>query len=472
MGSARTRKHKQADEMRRVRLFVSLWLVSGALLPARVGLPQQADDVVVSLESYEGPARVVGQAIERHKLQVAVDPKSESRELLIRVKLPNTGRDAWPAADVEVRNARGQAILVRRSGIEWHKLLIPVPALRSTYIVQAVGSPLGSPRSTKEKERQFSDQATGLSVSLARWYDGRQAALSLRFDDSHPTHLTKAIPILREYGFRGTFMINPGPAEPGSRRRSDFEMHRAEWEAVARSGAHEFANHTAHHRGATSDDDMDAEIGDAARAIWRLTPGRSKLMALNLGGGTQWTTSRTLRHYLDKYHHFDASGGSLGMDDTYGNRVNAFREHVERHLESRGWCRAHYHYIGEGMSSSEANFRAALDVVKEHEASLWIAGLADIYKYQVESNTASLSLVESTDHRLVFRLSCQTDPELYDQPLTMEVTVPKSWPPARIGVRNSQDEAIGVRGTNSTVQEVLRFDVAPRTACYIIELNR
>jgi peptidoglycan/xylan/chitin deacetylase (PgdA/CDA1 family) len=142
-------------------------------------------------------------------------------------------------------------------------------------------------------------------VSLARWYDARQAALSLRFDDSHPTHLTKAIPILREYGFRGTFMINPGADEPGSRRRSSFQIHRAAWEAAAKSGDSEFANHSAHHRGATGDDDMDAEIGAAARAIWKLTPGQSRLTALNLGGGTQWTTSRTLRYYLDKYHHLD-----------------------------------------------------------------------------------------------------------------------------------------------------------------------
>lgn len=472
MGRARIRKHKKADAMRGVKLFVSLWFVSGTLLPARAGFAQPADDVVVRLESYEGPARVVAQAIERHTLRVDVDPRSETGELLICVELPKTGRDAWPAADVEVRDARGQAILVRRSGIEWHKLLIPVPALRSTYIVQAAASPVGSLRPTTDGERQLADQATGLSVSLARWYDGRQAALSLRFDDSHPTHLTKVIPILREYGFRGTFMINPGPAEPGSRRRSNFQMQLAEWEAVAKSGVHELANHTAHHRGATGDDDMEAEIGDAARAIWALTPGRSKLTALNLGGGTQWTTSRTLRHYLDKYHHFDASGGSLGMDDTYGNRVPAFREHVERHLETRGWCRAHFHYIGEGLSSSEANFRAALDIVKEHEASLWIAGLADIYKYQVESSTASLSFVESTDHRLVFGLACQTDSELYDQWLTIEVAAPKPWSPDRIGVRDAQGNTLRLRETKPGAQTVLRFEVAPRTARYIIELNR
>ena len=80
-----------------------------------------------------------------------------------------------------------------------------------------------------------------------------------------------------------------------------------------KQGDMELANHSAHHRGAKGDEDMDREIGTATEAIWKLTPGRSKLMALNLGGGTRWETTRTLRHYLDKYHQFDASSGSLGM---------------------------------------------------------------------------------------------------------------------------------------------------------------
>ena len=277
--------------------------------------------MAVKFEKYRGPATVAAQPVDRYKVRLDVDPKTEREPLTIRVELPATARNAWPVADVEVRDARGRALAVRRSGIEWQNLLIPVPAVRDTYFVQAVDPPGGRPSLPAEKERHLADQATGLSLAIARWHDGRQAALSIRFDDSHPTHLSKAIPILREYGFRGTFMVNPGGKEPNTRRRSDFEDHRAEWEACARQGDQEFANHSLHHRGAIGDEDTEAEIGDAAKAIWQLFPGKSKLMALNLGGGTRWETTRTLRYYLDKYHLFDASGSSTGMDDTYGNRV-------------------------------------------------------------------------------------------------------------------------------------------------------
>jgi hypothetical protein len=445
-----------------------------ALLLGSVATLYAADlgGVIVRLENYKGPAFVAAQFVAAFKLQLTVNPANETGPLTIRVELPTSGSHLWPVNDVEVRDAHGNALLVRRSGIEWSKLLIPVPATAGDYFVQVV--PVSGARSPlpSEQERVLVDAGTGLSVGIARWHDGRKAALSIRFDDSHPTHLTKAIPILRDYGFRGTFMINPGGPEPGSRRRTDFESHRAEWIAVAQQGDHEFANHSAHHRGARGDADMDVEISRAAEAIWQLTPGRSKLLALNLGGGTQWETTRTLRHYLEKYHLFDASGNSTGMDDTYGKRVANFRRLLEQHLARGLWCRIHYHSIGEGRASSEANFRAALDVAREYQPNLWIAGLADIHKYQAERSASRLTLRQSEPTRLTFEFHCQTDTVLYDQPLTLEITPPPAWAANRIKVTDAQGHALPLRPAPTTGSATLRFEIAPRAAEYAIELMR
>jgi len=442
-------------------------------MPVGAGLSADLAGVTVVIDNYQGPATVQARSAGRYRIEIDFDPGAESRGVVIRVDLPISGRDAWPAADVEVLNAKERPVPVRRAGIEWHQLHIAVPPERNTFVVHAVTVPSGGPQIRPEEECHATDANTCVSATICRWHDGRRAALSIRFDDSHPTHLSTAIPILNEYGFRGTFMVNPGTPDDGSprpRRRSAFQDHLSEWQAVAQRGRHELANHTLDHQGAANDEETAYQIGAASQAIWELCPNKSKLLALNLGGGTWWTTTRTLRFYLDKYHLFDASSGSTGMDDVYGDRVARFRQLLERHLESGGWYRVHYHAIGKGLNSNKENFRAALDIAKAYEADLWIAGMADIYKYRTERSGATLTLEHVNPGRVDLRLSCSTPPELYDQPLTIEVTLPKSWPPRQVRVQNAHHEAIATRSHKANDEAMLRFDVAPRDALYSLLL--
>jgi hypothetical protein len=437
------------------------------------GLPVQAQvtgiaGARVSLPGYEGPATLAATTPKEGTLRIEVDPHTETQPLTLSVELPATSQTTW-AADVEVVEATGKPLPVRHPGIEWHKLSFTVPAQQGTYLVRIV-----EPRATvipvlADAEREATEPTTGLRARIARWYDGRKAALSLRFDDAHPSHLSTVIPILRECGFRGTFMVCPGQREPNRRQGSDFEEHRAEWEAVAQRGDQELANHSAHHRGAVGDEDMEREIGGASEAIWQLCPGKSKLLALNLGGGTTWETTRPLRYYLDKYHLFDASSGSLGMDDVYGDRLGAFREHLERHIERGLWCRIHYHSVGDKLSTSEANFRAALDLAQQHSSDLWIAGMADIHKYQTERQAAKLTVGGDRPGRVLLKLSCVTDAELYDQPLTIEVTLPPDWPAEGVRATSVTTGEVAIPVTSVPQGGALRFHLPPITAEYVLE---
>ena len=448
----------------------------GALLPllAATGAVREGDTLraeiasaKVSFLDYCGPATFSATVRGNRELVIEVDPRGERGPLHLRVVLPSSAEERW-AADVVVVDATGRPLLVRRSGTEWHKLTIRVPPERATYIVRAVQPPGPRLQVFSDRDRQAVEPTTGLKAAIATWHEGRKAALSIRFDDSHPSHLATAIPVLREFGFRGTFMVCPGRAEPNSRWRSDFQEHLAEWKAVARRGDQEFANHTAHHRGASGDEEMEAEIGQAAKAIWDLFPGRSKLLALNLGGGTSWETTKPLRYYLDKYHLFDASSGSLGMDDVYGNRVAAFREHLRRHIERGLWCRIHFHAIGQDSGSSEATFRATLATAKANERHLWIAGMADIYKYQTERQAAKLELHAETPQRVLLKLCCGTDPHLYDQPLTIELVLPTAWPPNKVKIIRAEPHPAEVLAAAPNTRTI-RLSVPPLTSSYTIE---
>jgi hypothetical protein len=448
--------------------WCSLWLCASLML----GSASAADvaGVQVTFVDYLGPATLSVKATDKYRLRIDIDPQAEKKELTLQIAFAISGPNRWPFIDVEVLNSKGRAVSVRRGGIEWHKLLITVPPERNTYVAHVVDPPGDRPQFQAEKERHAIDPKTGLSGTIAKWYGGRQAALSIRFDDSHPTHLSKAIPILHEYGFRGTFMVNPGGHPPNSRRRSAFEDHRDAWEGVARGGDHEFANHTLNHRGAEDDESMEHEIGDAAKIIWMLFPKKSKLTALNLGGGTQWVTTRTLRYYLDKYHLFDASSNSTGMDDVYGNRVATFRRLLENHIGRGLWFRVHYHYIGDGLSTSESNFRAALDIAKKHQEELWIAGMADIHKYTIERRGAKLEIENESERRIILKLSCTTKLDIYDQPLTIDLTLPRSWATDRVVVKNRKGQAFDIRKVSTSEGVVMRFDVRPTDAEYTVEM--
>ncbi len=412
-------------------------------------------------------------ALGKHALRIDVAPSSRQTPRTLKVELPSSGRNTWPAADVEVLDANGHAVPAEHNGIEWHRFVISVGPAGGHFTVHAADAPKSRLVVYRESMRHVTESATGVSATICNWYDGRRAALAIRFDDSHPTHLTKAIPILREYGFRATFMINPGVHDgrsSNSRWRSAFQEHRAEWEAVARRGDQEFGNHTARHRGASSDEEMECEIGDATKVIWELFPDKSKLVALNLGGGTQWTTTKTLRYYLDRYHLFEVSG-SLGMDDVHGNRVAVFRQHLERNMApgSLGWCKIHFHSIGDGLASSEDHLREVLGVVKQHEADVWVAGLADTYKYLVERRAAKLTVANDGPNRVRLGIQCATDITLFDQPLTIDLALPQAWANRNVVVRDVAGNPIESQRVSGTRNVLIRFHVQPIDAEYTIE---
>ncbi|MBD3183015.1 polysaccharide deacetylase family protein [Candidatus Poribacteria bacterium] len=70
------------------------------------------------------------------------------------------------------------------------------------------------------------------------WPDNIKAAISLSFDDGRPSQLNVAIPILDEYGLKGTFYIKPGG--------DDWKTVYTPWREVAQN-QHEIGNHTLSH---------------------------------------------------------------------------------------------------------------------------------------------------------------------------------------------------------------------------------
>ena len=94
--------------------------------------------------------------------------------------------------------------------------------------------------------------------------------------------------------------------------------------------------------------------------------------------------------------------------------------------------------------------------------------MADIHKYQAERGTAKLTLLQSTTRSLTFKLACTTDPNLYDQPLTLEIMPPPTWHAHQLTVTDAQGDVVPTKRSKAAGAAVWRILVLPREATYVV----
>jgi hypothetical protein len=301
-----------------------------------------------------------------------------------------------------------------------------------------------------------------MSARICRWYDGKTAALSFRFDDSHPTHIEKAAPMLNEFNLVGTFLINPG--------REGFQQHRETWENdIVRQG-HELGDHTMLHRGATSDSDAEEQIGRCAEHIWRVQPDKSKLLAFQRGGATVWLQRKPFEYFLARYHLFEP-GRSMSCSEAYKQfSLNAYKKSLRQAIRSGEWMETHFHGIdATHLHISTATFRDILAHSYSRGADLWQAGMAAIHKYQEARDASHLIVQVAGPNEIRLHLTCVADPELFDQPLTLEVDLP---PRVRtIKVSDKENSPLEVRIARQKGARVARFDIPVTDGVYAVRVT-
>jgi hypothetical protein len=111
----------------------------------------------------------------------------------------------------------------------------------------------------------------------ALWPEGRLAAVSLTFDDGHPSQLTRAVPLMEERGLTGTFYVCP--------RGEAYRRELQPWRELAARG-HEIGNHSLSHicsRNFSADpaakglerttlEEIEADIVEAERRLQEAVP--------------------------------------------------------------------------------------------------------------------------------------------------------------------------------------------------------
>ena len=230
--------------------------------------------------------------------------------------------------------------------------------------------------------------APSAPARVCRWYGGKRAALSLRFDDSHPTHIEVAVPLFNQHGLIGTFLVNPG--------NDSYQRHRAEWEGPVLQHGHELADRTWNHRGTKTDAEADQQIGETANLLRRLQPNQRQI-TFEPGGGTLWLQRKPFDSFVAKYHLCDINDTVPGehsiLSCTEAHSwfsVARFTKQLEDTIAAGGWFQPYFHQIQEttpgpgGLPITPEHFRQCIDVAGAHRDEVWQAGMAAIHAYEQE----------------------------------------------------------------------------------------
>lgn len=225
------------------------------------------------------------------------------------------------------------------------------------------------------------------------WPDGRQGAVSLTFDDGMQSQLDRAIPILEEHGFRGTFYVNP--------RGDDWKARLAPWRAAAIAG-HEIGNHTVNHpcSWAFSDTrtgglesmtlaDIEADIAEGKRRIAEAIPEQTAnsfcypCYHSHVGEGP---TRQSYVPVVAKYHPSGRAKGDMSNHPLTADLHYLYSWPVERHsgpeiiglvdqaAEQGRWAVLTFHGIQQGhLSVTETDFVELCRFLAHHRDRVWTA---------------------------------------------------------------------------------------------------
>lgn len=263
----------------------------------------------------------------------------------------------------------------------------------------------------------------GQQVSIAPYYGGRQAALSLTFDDGLEDQYTLAFPELKRRGLKATFAII-GSKVGGIMRSKQDRIDGTNgtpvmtWEQLREMAAdgQEIASHGWEHRSVTRLDSMalahEIAANDSAieknigiRPATYFYPGNNKTDETVVFCERSKVGSRTYQL-------------SLGSKRT----LPFMKNYVEELITHGKWGVTMTHGIARGYDHFQDPqvLWDFLDYLVTKREELWIATFRDIAAYHKEAAATTLTVTKDKD-LLTITPHCPLDAKLYHHPLTIVI---------------------------------------------------
>jgi peptidoglycan/xylan/chitin deacetylase (PgdA/CDA1 family) len=257
-------------------------------------------------------------------------------------------------------------------------------------------------------------------IDPATWFGDKQAACSLMFDDTRPSHYMVAAPELESHGLRGTFALVTGGV-------GDWYP----WQELHDHG-HEIANHTRDHYyfSSLTPEEVEAEIAWGRDDLLQNVSGLRSVPSFVYPGGDAppWTQDIAAR-----YHSFGRATQGIAPANPpnlilipatgyyFPFSVAVMNRNLDEAIASGGWYIPYFHSIldtphGSRLVCPLSVFRSHLDYIQQCTADVWVAPFGVVGRYIMERRGFEYHLIASPETHLY--ISTGLDPTEFDVPLT------------------------------------------------------
>ena len=275
-----------------------------------------------------------------------------------------------------------------------------------------------------------------LRYTIKNWYKGKEAAVTLTFDDAYRSQFRLAVPLLTIYSFKATFFIVTNRIGKG---------YSPDWDSVrylANMG-HEIGSHTMNH--ADFDtlinnpkylDSLKKELYLSMRTINRYIPlQKCRSFAWPYGKVNQASIEFCRKYYLQARSSFNnyevidpVNMLCLSSQKIYnGTTLVSMNKMADDILRINGWLIERYHGFRTGSDTNGYEpidieiFRKHLDYIKIRENSLWVSTLDNVASYIRERNCTGLRILDNNEKGFKISVSNALPDSLNTVPVSIDV---------------------------------------------------
>lgn len=292
------------------------------------------------------------------------------------------------------------------------------------------------------------------SVEITPWYQNKQAAVSISFDDASYTQYQYAFPVLKKYGFKATFsLVGEWTFEEPqlSAEEEMFKIKKMGWKQIRelQKNGNEIAAHGYKHKRYTKYapiEQLTAEMKKIKDLIEENTHTKvytlhypysftsdSIVKAAKKAGFLFGRTGKQEIINEKKFNRYLLSTMAI-LNDTIPND-NEFEKWLDttkdnwlilmyHHLftkNSKEMNILNYHHVVNTYSLLPKNFEKQMDVLSKK--NYWVAPIHQVGKYFIERKNTRLKF-RKICHHIKIKTDTDLDTSVYDQKLTLKLNLP------------------------------------------------